>query len=74
MNTHRTEVATLRAKGAWNVADADTSETDCVASATGPNLPYSVSHNFRSEETNKLIQARRNCKRRRLSTGMKMDA
>lgn len=36
--TYRTEVAMLSAKGAWYVVDAETSRTDCVASATGPSL------------------------------------
>ena len=39
--THRTETATLRAKGAWNVDEAETSNTDCVARATGPSLSRS---------------------------------
>jgi len=38
LKTDRTEVATLRAKGAWNVVEPETSRTDCVASATGPKL------------------------------------
>ena len=36
--THRTDVATLNANGAWYVVDPDTSSTDCVASAIGPSI------------------------------------
>jgi len=35
---YRTEVATLSAKGAWNVVDAEVRRTDCAASAIGPSL------------------------------------
>lgn len=37
-STYRTEDATLNANGAWYVVEAETSSTDCVASAVGPSL------------------------------------
>lgn len=36
--TYRTDVATLKEKGAWKDVDAETRRTDCVASETGPSL------------------------------------
>lgn len=36
--TYRTDVATLKEKGAWKDVDAETKRTDCVASDTGPSL------------------------------------
>ena len=38
--TYRTDVATLRANGAWNVLEADTRRTDWLARTAGPNLIF----------------------------------
>jgi hypothetical protein len=37
-NGYLTAEATPRAKGAWNVVDADTNNTDCAARTVGPRL------------------------------------
>lgn len=60
--THRTAVATLRAKGAWNVVEEETRRTDCVASAVGPNLcklKYIHQHSLCDQQLLKHSQRRR---------------
>ena len=37
-NAYRTEVAIPNANGAWYVVDAESNNTDCAASVTGPSL------------------------------------
>jgi hypothetical protein len=37
-NAYRTAMAPLNANGAWYVVDEESNNTDCAASATGPNL------------------------------------
>ena len=49
-NTYRTDVATLNPNDAWYVDAAESNNTDCAASVTGPSLAGEQANQFRIDE------------------------